>query len=69
MTIQATIHSDGEPDLEWEPPPCPERCGGDAHQTRTATIREGEVWRCSDCDGAWDGCGDELDIEEGPKRR
>lgn len=49
---------DGEADLSFDPPPCPEHCGGDLY-------RDGAIWRCSDasyntCAGAWDDEGEEL---------
>ena len=48
---------DGEADLEADPPQCPDRCGGDAYITNSVNHDhpEHEIWKCSDCNGQWDG--------------
>ena len=50
----------GEADLQYDPPPCPDRklhggsCGGDAYYGNTQNIDDPEgLIRCSDCDGTW----------------
>ena len=59
---------DGEADLEYDPPQCPDRsqgfsnCGGDAYMAPASHHKsvEDQVWLCSDCSGRWDGYGDAL---------
>ena len=56
---------DGEADLEWTPPRCPDRelwgedCGGDAYSHKSLADPTGLI-RCSDCDGLWDSEGEPI---------
>jgi hypothetical protein len=62
---------DGEADLEYDPPQCPDRklrgkqCGGDAYYGNTENIDDPDgLIRCSDCDGVWDRHGDPIEKNE-----